>query len=88
MTRNGLPLVERPPRLVLRFAVLSAVCLGIGAAGILGVTRHLNTVQAERSAARQAEFAAATVLADELRASDFGRPVSPARRAELDRLMV
>jgi diguanylate cyclase (GGDEF)-like protein len=67
--------------------VLSAVCLGGGAAGILGVTRHLYTVQAERSAARQAEFTVAAVLADELDASDFRRPVSPQRRAQLDRLL-
>jgi diguanylate cyclase (GGDEF)-like protein len=77
---------ERPPRLVLRFAVLTALCLGAGAAAILLFTRHLHTVQAERAAAHQAELLAQTLLADELTREDFLRPVSRDRRAELDRL--
>jgi diguanylate cyclase (GGDEF)-like protein len=76
---------ERPPRLVLRFALLTAVCLGLGAAAILAVTRHIDTVQAERAAARQAELIGG-VLAAELRPSDLQRPVSVARREQLDRL--
>jgi diguanylate cyclase (GGDEF)-like protein len=75
---------ERPPRLVLRFALLSAVCLGIGAAAILLFTRHLHTVQAEQAAAHQAELLAETILADKLEPSDFSRPVPPSRRKELD----
>jgi diguanylate cyclase (GGDEF)-like protein len=77
---------ERPPRLVLRFAVLTALCLGAGAAAILLFTRHLHTVQAERAAAHQAELLAETVLADELESSDFLEPAGAQRRAELDRL--
>jgi diguanylate cyclase len=80
------PVTERPPRLVLRFAVLTALCLGVGAAAILLFTRHLHTVQAERSAAHQAELLAQTILADELTRTDFLRPVSRDRRAQLDRL--
>jgi diguanylate cyclase (GGDEF)-like protein len=77
---------ERPPRLVLRFAILSALCLGIGAAAILLFTRHLHTVQAEQAAARHAELLAETILADQLRSEDFLRPVGPTRRDELDRM--
>ncbi len=78
--------IERPPRLVLRFAVVTALSLGLGGAAILVFTRHLNTVQAERTAAKHAQFVAEDVLADQLRASDFERPVAPTRRDGLDRL--
>jgi diguanylate cyclase len=80
------PIAERPPRLVLRFAILTALCLGAGAAAILLFTRHLHTVQAERAAAHQAELLAETILSDELKASDFQHPAGPERRAELDQL--
>jgi diguanylate cyclase (GGDEF)-like protein len=76
---------ERPPRLVLRFAILSALCLGAGAAAILGVVRHLNTGEAQRNAAQQAQFVAQSMLTGKLRAADFARPVSRRRRAQLDR---
>jgi diguanylate cyclase (GGDEF)-like protein len=79
-------ITERPPRLVLRFALLTALCLGVGAAAILLFTRHLHTVQAERSAAHQAELLAQTILSDELGGADFESPPGPKRRAELDRL--
>jgi diguanylate cyclase (GGDEF)-like protein len=80
------PMTERPPRLVLRFAVLTAVCLGAGAAAILLFTRHLHTVQAEKAAAHQSELLAETILSQELEAPDFVRPSTRERRAELDRL--
>jgi diguanylate cyclase (GGDEF)-like protein len=79
--------VERPPRLVLRFAVITALALGLGAAAILVFMRHLDTVQAERSAAAQAQFVAENVLSADLRASDLTRPVTTERREELDRLL-
>jgi diguanylate cyclase (GGDEF)-like protein len=79
-------LAERPPRLVLRFALLTALCLGAGAAAILLFTRHLHTVQAEEAAAQHAELIVETTLVDQLRASDFATPVGAARRKELDRL--
>ena len=79
-------IAERPPRLVLRFAVLTALCLGAGAAAILLFTRHLHTVQAEKAAAHQAELLADTILSQELTGSDFRQPATPSRRAELDRL--
>ena len=77
---------ERPPRLVLRFAVVTALSLGLGGAAILIFTRHLNTLQAERTAAKHAQFVAEDVLSDRLRASDFERPVTASRRDQLDRL--
>jgi diguanylate cyclase (GGDEF)-like protein len=79
-------ITERPPRLVLRFAVLSALCLGIGGAAILLFTRHLHTVQAEEAAAHQAELLAETILSDRLLRTDFRRPAQADRRAELDGL--
>ncbi len=77
---------ERPPRLVLRFALLTAACLGLGGAAILAVTRHLDMQQAQRAAARHAELAAEAVLAFEVTAADLRRPVAGPRRRELDRL--
>jgi diguanylate cyclase (GGDEF)-like protein len=79
-------LAERPPRLVLRFALLTALCLGAGAAAILLFTRHLHTLQAEKAAAQHAELVVETVLADKLQASDFAAPVGAERRSKLDRL--
>jgi diguanylate cyclase len=78
--------IERPPRLVLRFAVVTALCLGLGGAAILVFTRHLNTIQAEQTAAKHAQLVAEDVLADRLRPSDFAQPVSPRRRKDLDGL--
>jgi diguanylate cyclase (GGDEF)-like protein len=77
---------ERQPRLVLRFAVVTALSLGLGGAAILIFTRHLNTLQAEGTAAKHAQFVAEDVLSDRLRASDFERPVTASRRGQLDRL--
>jgi diguanylate cyclase (GGDEF)-like protein len=83
-----LPLAERPPRLILRFAVVTALCLGLGGSAIIVLTRHLNTIEAERTAAKHAQFLGQEILPDRLKASDFARPVSPARRAVLDRIFV
>jgi diguanylate cyclase (GGDEF)-like protein len=69
---------------VLRFAVVTALSLGLGGAAIIVFTRHLNTLQAERTAAKHAQFVGQEVLADRLHPSDLARPVSPRRRTELD----
>jgi diguanylate cyclase (GGDEF)-like protein len=74
---------ERPPRLVLRFAVVTAACLGLGAAAILGFVRHTDTVQAERAAANRAQFAVDAVVADALRPADVRGQLSASRRNEL-----
>jgi diguanylate cyclase (GGDEF)-like protein len=76
-----------PPRLVLRFAVWTGIGLALAAGAILLVVRHYNTVQAERGATSQARVIAGTVLRGSLRASDFERTVSPARRATIDKLL-
>ncbi len=84
---NGpMQLSERPPRLVLRFAVVTALCLGLGGAAIIMFTRHLNTLEAERTAAKHAQFLGEEILPERLRASDLARPVSPSRRQHLDRV--
>jgi diguanylate cyclase (GGDEF)-like protein len=75
-----------PPRLVLRFALSTAVALALAAAAILLVIRHFDTVQAERNATAQARVIAGTVLRSALRASDFEQRVVEPRRAELDDL--
>ncbi len=75
---------EQPPRLVLRFALVTAICLGGAAVGILGLMRHINTVAAERSAAKQAALATESILPTILRPSDLRAPVGARRRATLD----
>ncbi len=78
---------SRPPRLVARFAVLTALCLGAGAAAILAFTRHVDIEQAEKHAARAAQAYASGLLSRDLRAGDARARVGDARRAELDRLL-
>jgi diguanylate cyclase (GGDEF)-like protein len=77
---------EGSPRLVLRFAVLSAVCLGVGAAAILLFTRYLLVLQAQRDSARHADYLAEATLNPDLVSADFKGSVTGRRRAELDRL--
>jgi diguanylate cyclase (GGDEF)-like protein len=77
---------ERPPRLVLRFAVVLSLALAIASAAILLVVRSFTVTQAEQSAARHASLVAATLLRHEVGAGDFSGPVDPVRRRELDAL--
>ena len=83
---HGLFAVERPPRLVLRFAVVLSIALALAAALILVVVRSFTVTQAEHAATRQASLVASTLLRTEVAASDFGGPVPPERRGELDAL--
>ncbi len=78
---------EGPPRLVLRFAVATALALALAAGAILLVVRHFDTVQAEREATSRARVIATAVLAGSLVAADFERPVVGARRSALDDLL-
>ena len=78
---------DRQPRLVLRFAVVTALGLALAGALILGVIREIDQRQAVRGATDRAHFVAATFLRGAIRPSDAARPVSGARRDELDRLM-
>jgi diguanylate cyclase (GGDEF)-like protein len=77
---------DGPPRLVLRFAVSTAIALALAAGAILLVVRHFDTVQAERSANSEARLIASAVLRGPLQASDFERPVTSRRRSGLDKL--
>jgi diguanylate cyclase (GGDEF)-like protein len=77
---------DEPPRLVLRFAVSTAIALALAAGAILLVIRHFDTVQAERAANSEARVIAGTTLRGWLRPSDFERPVTGKRRAALDTL--
>jgi diguanylate cyclase (GGDEF)-like protein len=74
-----------PPRLVLRFAVYTAVGLALAAAGILVFVRQHAIAQAEQSVAFHAGFVANSIIEDRLRATDFAHP-SRRRERELDRL--
>ncbi|MGH3066307.1 MAG: putative bifunctional diguanylate cyclase/phosphodiesterase [Gaiellaceae bacterium] len=78
---------ERPPRLVLRFAVVLSVSLALASAVILLVVHHFALSQAERAAARHAGLVASTVLQREVTEADLERPVSPERRQELDSVL-
>jgi PAS domain S-box-containing protein len=74
----------RPPRLVLRFALYSALALAVAGVGILWFVRREARINAEEDLTRDATRAAAT-LADKLRQSDLSAPVeNPARVKELD----
>jgi PAS domain S-box-containing protein len=77
---------ERPPRLVLRFAIYSALALAIAGFGMLWFIRLEAQRQAERELTSDATRAAIS-LASQLRQSDLEDPVrDPARLAVLDEL--
>jgi PAS domain S-box-containing protein len=76
---------SRPPRLVLRFALYSAIALLLAGVGILWFARHAAEDRAEREALEHTK-STALILGDRLQPSDFTTPVGNARRAELDRI--
>jgi hypothetical protein len=76
----------RPPRLVLRFALNTAIALALAAVVILLFVRHHGTVQAEKAVAFHARFVSQSILRRQLVQADFAGPVGGSRRAELDRL--
>jgi diguanylate cyclase (GGDEF)-like protein len=76
---------QRPPRLVLRVIVYSALTLGIGAATLLIFIRHFERGRAENTAMLQASIVTQSVV-DRLKPTDLRAPVSQRRRGELDRL--
>jgi diguanylate cyclase (GGDEF)-like protein len=71
---------------VVIFAFYAAAALALAAASVLWFTRSYSIKRAERNARFHAGYVADTVLRDRLLPSDFERPVSPHRRAQLDRL--
>ena len=77
---------QRPPRLVLRFALYSALALLLAGLGILWFVRHEAQLRAEKDITARGTRAA-TSLAPHLRAADLEAPVSGPRLAELDALL-
>ena len=77
---------ERPPRLVLRFALVLSLSLAVASALILVVVRIHAISEAERAAIKHASLIASTLLQREVQPSDLARPVSGTRRDELDAL--
>jgi diguanylate cyclase (GGDEF)-like protein len=77
---------EKPPRLVLRFAVVLSLSLAVTSAVILVVVHHFALTQSERAATKHAGVVASVLLQREVTAADFDGKVRAERRAELDRL--
>ena len=75
---------KRPPRLVLHFAVVTALAVAAAAGLILVVVREADVSQAHAQAIDRARFTARAVLAPELRPADLGRAPSARRRLDLD----
>ena len=76
---------QRPPRLVLRFALVLSAAIAVASAVILIVVYHYAASEAERAASRQASLVASTLLQRDVRSTDFRAPLSTSRRRELDR---
>jgi len=74
------------PRILLPFAIYTAVVVLVVALGAFWLVRRDATVRAERAAADHAVRIAA-VLGEELRRPDLAAPMSPERRAQLDQLV-
>ena len=83
-TRTNSPAVQRPPRLVLRFAVSTAVLLSIGAFVILIFVRQHAISQAESAAVFHSRFVVRSVLGDRLRPGDFSSTLTNDRAGALD----
>ena len=77
--------VDGAPRLVLRFALYSAIALLFASLGILWFVRHEAQQSAEREVAGRARLVA-NGLSHHLRPSDFSASVEGARRTTLDEL--
>ena len=78
---------DRQPRLVLRFAVVTALGFALAGALILAVVREIDQRHAVQAATDRTHFVAQTFLHGALRPADAAAPVGGARRRELDRLM-
>jgi signal transduction histidine kinase len=77
---------EGQPRLVLRFALYAGVVLLAAGLAIAWVVNREVAGRAERTVQNQARAVAEANLRSHLRASDFTSPVTPQRRATLDRV--
>ncbi len=77
---------DRPPRLVSRFAIFTALGLALAGAAIVLVVRQADMVRSQRQAISRARLAAEAVLKYELRPADLKAPVSTRRQRALDEL--
>ena len=83
VTVSAPPAPKRPPRLVLRFAIYSAISLALAWVAIFWVVRSEAEERGRQQVADHAVEAAARI-APSLTDAYFAGPVSPARQAELD----
>jgi PAS domain S-box-containing protein len=77
---------ERPPRLVLRFAVYTGLVLLVAGLGMLYVLERDLTSRAEERVESQSQAIAEATLKEHLTRNDFARPAAPQRRSALDRV--
>jgi len=79
--------IERPPRLLLRFALYSGVAFAVAAGVGVWFARHNATVRAEREVWADAKFTADQLGRDDLAETAMRAPVrNPATIAQLDEL--
>jgi diguanylate cyclase (GGDEF)-like protein len=79
--------VPRPPRLVLRFAVSTAVLLSLGAFVILIFVRQHAITEAESASVFHARYVLRAVVGERLRPADFRGRLDKHRAKTLDSLM-
>ena len=79
---------RRNPSLVLRFTIFTAAGLAVTSIAIFLVVRGFVTGHAQSTIERNTRFVANVVLSRQLQPADFEKPVTPARRHELDRLFM
>ena len=78
---------ERPPRLVLRFAVYTGLVLLVAGLAMLFVLERDITTRAEARVESQSKSVAEATLKQHLTRKDFRRPVDTQRRATLDKVL-
>ena len=83
MTVSAPPAPRKPPRLVLRFAIYSAIALALAWVAIFWVVRSEAEERGRQEVTAHATEVAARI-APSLTEADFAGPVPPERRAELD----
>jgi PAS domain S-box-containing protein len=74
----------RPPRLALRFALYTGIALVVVAVAMLWILKRDVEARAEERAVTQTQQLAEAPLRRHLESLDFSRPVTTARRRELD----
>jgi PAS domain S-box-containing protein len=87
LMRTRAPGAERPPRLVLRFALYTGCVLLVAGLAMLYVLERDITGRAEQRVESQSQAVAEATLKQHLTTADFRRPVAQKRRAALDRVL-